>query len=446
MPELLLPDPTDALHEAALRDDQQRATRAWRPAEARLELLVAAGFAVAALALGFLAGGDRPVDPWALLLLPVFLVACRVELPMGSVYAIPTQVVFVPLLLLLPTAWVPALVGATFVAGRLPDVLAGRARAGRLVAALGDGWHAIGPAAVLVAFGATSPDWTDWPVYVLALAAQIAFDAAFCVLREQQRFAKGVAALPRSLGSVYALDLLLAPLGLLAAFAGAAQPGTELLGATAVALVALVARERHAHVARALELSDAYRGTACLLGDVLEHDDASTGHHSSAVVTLAVEVAAEMGLDDRERRLTELGAMLHDIGKLAVPKAVLHKRGPLDAAEWAVMRRHTLDGEQLLRRVGGYMDDVAVVVRASHERWDGTGYPDGLLGPQTPLPARIVSACDAYDAMVSDRPYRAALSAAAAVAELRRSAGGQFDPAVVDALLRVLDGGRRSPR
>jgi HD-GYP domain-containing protein (c-di-GMP phosphodiesterase class II) len=144
-----------------------------------------------------------------------------------------------------------------------------------------------------------------------------------------------------------------------------------------------------------------------------------------------------MGLGERDQRLVEFGALLHDVGKLRVPNEIINKPGPLDDDEWAIMRRHTIDGEAMLAPVGGMMHEVGRIVRGSHEDWDGTGYPDGLAGDEIPLASRIVSAADAYSAMTTDRSYRRALGHDKAVAELERCAGTQFDPAVVAALLRV---------
>ena len=121
-----------------------------------------------------------------------------------------------------------------------------------------------------------------------------------------------------------------------------------------------------------------------------------------------------------------------------MPNEIINKAGPLDDDEWAIMRRHTIDGEAMLARVGGMMQEVGRIVRGSHEDWDGTGYPDGLVGEAIPLASRIVSCADAYSAMTTDRSYRRALGHAAAVAELQRCAGTQFDPRVVEAAIRVV--------
>ena len=176
-----------------------------------------------------------------------------------------------------------------------------------------------------------------------------------------------------------------------------------------------------------------------VLGDVVEADDGYTGEHSRGVVELALQVAARLGLDAEQRRNLEFAALLHDVGKVAIPKEIINKPGPLDAGEWAVVRTHTIEGQRMLDRVGGFMSDVGRIVRSHHERWDGGGYPDALTGTNIPVEARIIAVCDAWNAMTTTRSYRAALPAAVAAAELRRCAGSQFDAAIVSCLLDVVD-------
>jgi HD-GYP domain-containing protein (c-di-GMP phosphodiesterase class II) len=192
-------------------------------------------------------------------------------------------------------------------------------------------------------------------------------------------------------------------------------------------------------MSNAIELSAAYRGTAFLLGDVLEADHAYTGEHSKGVVDLTLAVADALGLDARARRQAEFTALLHDVGKLHIPKEILDKPGGLSAEEWAIIQTHTVEGERILMQIGGVLADVGHLVRSCHERWDGGGYPDGLVGEQTPLIARIVCACDAYSAMTTDRPYRTARTPLEAVEELRGCSGSHFDPRVVSALADVVE-------
>jgi putative nucleotidyltransferase with HDIG domain len=203
-------------------------------------------------------------------------------------------------------------------------------------------------------------------------------------------------------------------------------------------LLAVFAAERGARVRQALELSRAYRGTTLLLSDVLDADDEYTGFHSRSVVSLSIAVADQLGLSSAERRNVEFGALLHDVGKIAVPKEIINKPGKLTEEEWLIVKTHTIEGQRMLDQVGGLLSEVGRIVRSSHEKWDGSGYPDGLAGEEIPVGAAIVSCCDAFNAMTTDRPYRAAVSLEEALAEVRSCAGSQFSPAVADALVRVL--------
>ena len=178
------------------------------------------------------------------------------------------------------------------------------------------------------------------------------------------------------------------------------------------------------------------QGVALLLRLQSERDP-DLGDHVNGVAELAVAVAGRLGLPPAERDDIRSAAALHDIGKLAIPDSILAKPAALDEDEWAFMRRHTLIGERILGATTG-LAGVAALVRASHERLDGKGYPDALAGDELPLGARIVAVCDAYHAMVSDRPYRKAMPHARALAELRAGAGTQFDGAVVEAFAAVL--------
>ena len=233
----------------------------------------------------------------------------------------------------------------------------------------------------------------------------------------------------------------LAAVGLAFALSAVAEPYAVFLVLPLAALIDVFARERRARIDGMLELSSAYRGTALLLGDVVEADDAYTGLHSRDVVSLAVAVADELGLDTEQRRDTELVALLHDVGKIRMPTEIINKPGPLTPAERAVMETHTIEGQKLLERVGGLLSRAGIVVRSCHERWDGAGYPDGLAGEQIRLVARIVMCCDAFSAMTTTRSYRSALPVEEALAELVRNAGSQFDPQAVTALVAVVERG-----
>jgi HD-GYP domain-containing protein (c-di-GMP phosphodiesterase class II) len=273
---------------------------------------------------------------------------------------------------------------------------------------------------------------------VTALVAQYVFEFASCSAWERIVNGLSPGVLFRFMARSQLADAALAPVGLAIAFAAQGQPWGALLALPLVALLDVFARERRRRIDHELELSTAYRGTAFLLGDVVEADDAYTGRHSRHVVDLVLGVADELALDARERRHAELTALLHDVGKIKIPAEIIRKPGPLTPDERALMETHTVEGEQMLEQVGGLLGEVGAIVRSCHERFDGTGYPDGLVGNEISLVARIVCCCDAFSAMTTDRPYRAARTEGEALTELRACSGTQFDPAVVRALEAVL--------
>jgi diguanylate cyclase (GGDEF)-like protein len=181
-----------------------------------------------------------------------------------------------------------------------------------------------------------------------------------------------------------------------------------------------------------------YQATAALVQVLIERDtDLSV--HIDHVAYLAAATARQLGLADPEITRIRLGAQLHDIGKTAIPESILSKPGPLDESEWEFMRRHTLIGERILTAAPS-LAHTAGLVRSSHERIDGAGYPDRLAGAEIPLGSRIIAVCDAYDAMIVPRPYRDPISGSDAIAELRRCSGSQFDPDVVSAFCAILPG------
>ena len=171
--------------------------------------------------------------------------------------------------------------------------------------------------------------------------------------------------------------------------------------------------------------------------------DRYTGEHSEAVIEMSGAVARNLGLKLPEVERVRSAALLHDIGKVAIPDEILHKPGPLTDDEWKLMKEHPVIGERILRVLPG-LGNVARIVRHEHERWDGGGYPDGLIGDAIPLGSRIIIAADTYHAITSDRPYRAARSHSEAVEELTRCAGTQFDPTVTAALIGHLYGQRQA--
>jgi HD-GYP domain-containing protein (c-di-GMP phosphodiesterase class II) len=291
---------------------------------------------------------------------------------------------------------------------------------------------------VFVLAGEPEADARGGAVLLLALVVQFVVDAcASCTL---EWLANGVP--PRELLGplrwTFAIDALLAPLGYLAALGARLEPIAIFLPISVVGLLAFFAHERRARLNSVLELSAAYRGTALLLGDIVEADDAYTGDHSRQVYELVMQVGGRLELDSSMRRLAEFGALLHDVGKIRIPAEIIGKPGPLTPEERAIVNTHTIEGERMLRRVGGLLDDVGAIVRSCHERWDGGGYPDGLAGTAIPQVARIIACCDAYNAMVTDRPYRQAMTRSEAIVELLENRGTQFDPIVVDTLVNFL--------
>jgi putative nucleotidyltransferase with HDIG domain len=192
-------------------------------------------------------------------------------------------------------------------------------------------------------------------------------------------------------------------------------------------------------------LDSAYVGTAEALAAAFEAKDSYSPSHSHEVVRRAEAVGRRLGLTEDELRVLRLGAIFHDIGKIAVPESILNKRGRLTDAEREEIKRHTLVGERILSAVE-FLEPVLPLVRHEHERWDGRGYPDGLVGKEIPLGSRIILACDAYDAMTNDRPYRPAMTEGQARAELLAGAGTQFDERVISALLQVLEADEGAPQ
>ena len=425
-----------------LAETLQRERTPFRGRDRVAEGIITGAFFAAAIALLV------AVPPGAFDLLPalgciaVLALATRVPFHVASGFTVPTQLAFVPLLFTVPPALVPPAVVVALALERLPHVVMGRTRASRLLHCVGNSWFAIGPAAVFAVAG-TSPADAAAGLLVLALAAQFAGDFIASTVREAIESGASIREQVRETW-VYAVDAALSPVALAVAYEIDRRPALVLGLVPMLGVFAGFARERRARLESIIELKNAYHGTALVLGDVVEADDAYTGEHCKGVVQLTLAVADELGLDAERRRNLEFGALLHDVGKVAIPKEIINKPGRLDPDEWRLIQTHTVEGQRMLERVGGFMREVGIIVRSHHERWDGTGYPDGLEGAAVPVESRIISCCDAWNAMRTDRSYRAAIPHDDAVQELVACTGTQFDPRIVDALLGVVAPGHVS--
>jgi putative nucleotidyltransferase with HDIG domain len=423
--------------QAMVADMLHREGTRMRLREGLVESAVGVGFVVACAGIWLLdPPGTFAVAP-ALLCLAVLVVASNVRFDTPFGYTVATQLAFVPLLFAVPVAVGPIAAFAAVAVSGLWRVLAGKAPPSRLLLTLGNSWFAIGPAAVFAVAG-TEPRDAGAMLLIAALFAQFGVDFAVSSLRF---WLDSGASLVQQLRDswVYGIDAGLSGMALIVAedihkFPLAALGPLPILG-----LLAVFARERRDRITGLLELNNAYRGTALVLGDVVEADDGYTGEHCRGVLQLALALAHEVGLGPEHTRNLEFAALLHDVGKIAVPKEIINKPGKLDPDEWEIMTTHTTAGQEMLDRIGGFMRKVGLIVRSHHERWDGTGYPDGLAGERIPLEARIIACCDSWSAMRTDRSYRNALSYEVARAEIVANSGRQFDPRVAEAFLRIIE-------
>lgn len=431
--------PDDVLRDSLVEGSRGRAPRAVSPRELLASLVVGLGFFAVATPLAFVHTADRsPSLMTYVALVAAFTAATQVVFEVGPGLTVPTELFLVPMLFILPPGQVPLLVIASILLGGAIRNLRRGTHVARTLVKLGNAWYAVGPAAVLLAAGPRLPSWSDWPIYLAALGAQFALDFASGSVREWIAFGLAPLAQLRFSAWIWGVDATLAPAGLLAAFAYHAYPYSFALLLPLIGLLSSFALQHRLSIDNALSLSRAYRGTALLLGEMIKDDDTYTGDHSEHVVGLTLAVADEIGVSANERRNCELAALLHDVGKIRLPKNIVNKAGPLTPHEWQLVKQHTIEGEQMLARVGGLLTEIGKIVRSTHERWDGNGYPDGLAGEQIPLPARIIACCDAYSAMTTHRSYRPARAHGAALAELQLQAGSQFDPVVVEALRRAV--------
>jgi HD-GYP domain-containing protein (c-di-GMP phosphodiesterase class II) len=428
---------------------EARARRA-RSMDARERTVVAAFavlFAVAATITALVVPSERETSAALVLgLLAAHAAVSRVRFEFGNGFVVPEQLVIVPMLLLGPLPFVPILIATAGALALLPDFVRGSWSRDRWLNPVADSWPVLVPVLLLGAFAPGPPTLEHAPLYALALGAQLATDFIQTTIRNW--FLKDVhfRELARAFIGSARVDLILSPVALAATLAAADSPIVlAIVLGPLVWLLDNFSKDRAARYAAALELNRAYRGTVMLLSDVLEFEDEYTAQHSRSVVDLVNAVADELGIAPHERQELEFAAMLHDVGKISIPKEILHKPTALTQREFEVIKHHTIEGQFMLDRVGGLLGRVGEIVRSCHERWDGAGYPDGLSGEQIPLAARVVFACDAYNAMTTDRPYRGAMARDDALAELVANTGSQFDPKVVAALRTVVHQGAPLP-
>jgi HD-GYP domain-containing protein (c-di-GMP phosphodiesterase class II) len=422
---------------------RERRARSMDARERTVVAVFAAIYSVAFVLIALLVPSERDVSPLLIAgLLIGHAAVSQVRFEFGVGFVVPEQLVVVPMLLLLPLPYVPVLIATAGAIGLIPDFIKGSWSRDRWLKPIADSGPYIAPVLILAALAPGAPELSSAPVYALAILAQIGMDFAQTVVRNALLDRVPLWDLAKGFAGSARVELILSPVALVATLAAYEQP--LVLIAVIAPLVWLLdnfSRDRAARYAAALELNRAYRGTVMLLSDVLEFEDEYTAQHSRSVVDLVNAVADELGVAPDARQELEFAAMLHDVGKISIPKEILHKPAALTEREFEVIKHHTIEGQFMLDRVGGLLARVGEVVRSCHERWDGGGYPDGLAGEQIPIAARIVFACDAYNAMTTDRPYRAAMTREAAVAELSTNTGTQFDPKVVSALIKVVEQG-----
>ena len=399
--------------------------------------ILAGAFLTVAVLIAMLADAERPFSPWlALLFVAAYAVVGAVELWGDVGYAVPTQLVFVPMLLLLPTPLVPLLVAAATVLSAAGQAFRGRHAARRVRSPSGTRWFSVGPVLVLIALDAQQPGWRDWWVYALALGAQLPSTAS----RRLSRLWFLQRIPPRDVLP----DLLWSTASTCCCPARAARRGRRRRRAgrraarapARLAAAVDLAREREASMRKRSSSGAPTAARRCCCATCSRTTTSTRGATGGVVALIAASPSGWAWTPDLRR--TRVG------GAPARHRQDRRPRRDHQQAR-AAGRRGVgddedphLEGERMLDRVGGVLREVGLIVRASHERWDGGGYPDGLAGEAIPLEARIVSACDAFNAMTTDRSYRKALPLSVAVAELQKNSGTQFCPAVVDALVELV--------
>ena len=353
--------------------------------ERRAEGIVALVFLAVAVPMALLSPDRSDQSPVvAALFVAIYAVTTRVEFDVGAGYGVPTQLVLIPMLYALPAGWVPLLVAGGWVLGKLPSFWTGSRHPDWAIAAVANAWHAVAPAAVFWVAAVNAPRWGDWPPLLAALAAYVTGDVAASAAREWLRLGETPQLPLRLLGAVYLADLCLSPIGLAVAFMAHGHPLAATLSLPLSGLLMFFARDRRARMETAVELSGAYRGTALLLGEVVEADDAYTGSHSRDVVELSMSVGPIARSRRRPAAQTRVRRAAARRRQDPHPQVDHQQARPARRRGTGVIETHTVEGETMLKSVGGLLGEVGTIVRSCHERYDGLGYPDGLTGEAIP--------------------------------------------------------------
>ena len=410
------------------------------------ERLYAGASAAVFLGAVALVGSLIPYDPpdnWGVVLLPVLLyaLAARCKFEIGIGFSLPVQIAFIPMLFLAPLPLVPLLVALADLLARVPDFLLKRIHFDRWIHSFSAAWFSLAPVLILGIWAPGPPKVEYVGIYAAALVAETVLGMIELLIGDWVMHRTRPAEVMRVGAWSYWINALLTPVAYIVAAVAVEQPLTLVAVAPLFWLLWTFSQERERHLDAAHELNQAYRGTVMVLADVVEADDDYTASHCRSVVELCAATGTRLGLDAAAMQELEISALLHDVGKIAIPQEILNKPSKLTEDEFELMKTHTIEGQALLERVGGKLARIGEVVRSCHERWDGRGYPDGLMGEEIPLPARIVFCCDAYSAMTTDRPYRRAMDTSAALEELRANAGTQFESRVVEAVVDVVEEG-----
>ena len=430
------------LAERLVGEARTRRAREMDVRERSVYIASAALFLVVGVAMAALLPLTREPRPLlAIALVVVYAALARVRFEFGEAYVSAEELVMMAMLVLLPASFVPLLVASAAVLSVIPECVGGSWHRQRLVTPIADSWAVVGPALVIALLLSGYPTLADSGIFILAFGAQLVCDYTWSATRNALLTQVPVRDHARGFISSTLGPVTFSSLGFIVAIAAVQNALALLVLLPLIGMLQVFSREREQRYGATLELNRAYRGTVMLLADVLEFEDGYTADHSRSVVELVRAVAEELSVDQDVLQELEFGALLHDVGKISIPKEILHKPAKLTPNEFELVKTHTIEGQFMLDRVGGLLGRVGEIVRSCHERWDGSGYPDGLQGEEIPLSARIIFVCDAYNAMTTDRPYRPAMARSQAVAELERNIGTQFDPTIVSALVRVVEAG-----